>query len=371
MGIVKCTVAGCFLLSTALVFAAFSQTPEPAPQSRAPQSAPQPSRPVHAQITAPDENPPPDTQAAGAARMVEIPLLDCTGLPCVDMSTANGKTVRLLIDTGEVNSYLDIKVAEALGVNLEPLNGGSSTVAEVQQTVVPGAKLGDLPLGNFPFMVLDTTPQAAVPGQKVARLPGDGALAYGAFQNRLLEIDYARRVLRISTPESRAPACPRVCSDLVIKHFGNYGPVTLTTTGFTLNGLPIEVQIDTLFTGTMLVYPASVEKFGLKKEAKSKHKEFFPFTQGGLKLARFDGISETFRDLPLLSDAPVYFMTADDHPPAVQFDATVGSGLLSHAVVTLDFKGMHFWMDAAGSMPTQTPAPPGSLHNPVRRGPAS
>lgn len=282
--------------------------------------------------------------------MVEIPLLDCSGLPCVDLSTASGQTVRLLIDTGEVNSYLDIKAAQALGVDLQPLKGGGdSTVAEVQQTVVPGAKLGELVLGDFPFMVLDTTPQAVTPGEKLERLPGDGALAYSAFQNRLVEIDYAHHMLRISTPESSATACPHVCSDLVIRHFGNYGPVTLTTTGFTINGQPVDVQIDTLFTGTMLVYPASVEKLGLKKEAKAKHKEFFPFTQGGLKLARFDGASEMFRNIPLFADAPVYFMTSDDHPPAVQFDATVGSGLLSHAVATFDFKGMHFWIDAAGA----------------------
>ncbi len=293
--------------------------------------------------------------------MVEIPLLDCSGLPCVDLSTASGKTVRLLIDTGEVNSYLDIKAAQALGVELQPLRGGGdSSIAEVQQTVVPGAKLGDLPLGDFPFMVLDMTPQAVAPGEKVERLPGDGALAYSAFQNRLVEMDFAHHMLRISTPEADAPACPRVCSDVVIKHFGNYGPVTLTTAGFAINGQPVDVQIDTLFTGTMLIYPASVEKLGLKKEAKAKHKEFFPFTQGGLKLAEFDGASEAFRDVPLMADAPVYFMTSDDHAPAVQFDATIGSGLLSRAVVTFDFKGMHFWMDAAGAAPNQTPQPRGS-----------
>ncbi len=293
--------------------------------------------------------------------MIEIPLLDCSGLPCVDLSTASGKTVRLLIDTGEVNSYLDIKVAQALGLSFGPLTGGGdSGMAEVQQTIVPGAKLGELPLGDFPFMVLDTTPQAIRPGQKVQRLPGDGALAYSAFQNRTLEIDYPHHLLRISSPEPNAPACPGVCSDLVIKHFGgHFGPVTLTTSGFAINGQPMDVQIDTLFTGTMLVYPASVEKLGFKKEAKAKHKEFFPFTQGGLKLARFDGASETFRDIPLMTDAPVYFMTPDDYPPEVQFDATVGSGLLSHAVVTFDFKGMHFWMDAAGTAPNRIPAPPG------------
>lgn len=291
-------------------------------------------------------------QTAAPPKLTEAPLLDCSGLPCVDLATGSGKTLRLLIDTGEANSYLDIKVAQALGLELQPLKGSDGQViSEVQQTVVPGAHFGDLPMGDFPFMVLDTTPQADKPGEKVQRLPGDGALTYGAFQNRLLQIDYASHVLRISEPLSDAQPCPRACSGLVIKHFGGFGPATLTADGFAVNGQPVDVQIDTLFTGTMLIYPGSVEKLGLKKESKAKHKEMFPYTQGGLKLARFDGATESFRDLQLLQNAPLYFATSDDHLPAVQFDATIGSGLLSHATVTFDFKSMHMWMELAGATP--------------------
>ncbi len=259
------------------------------------------------------------------------------------MSTANGKTLRLLIDTGEANSYLDTKAAQSLGVALQPLNGSTS---EVQQTIVPGAKLGDLPMGDFPFMVLDASLQPDKPGGKPEPFPADGALTFRAFQNRLLQIDYPRRVVRVSEPQDAPQPCPHSCSDLVIKHFGNYGPVTLTADGFAIDGQPVDAQIDTVFTGTMLVYPASVDKLGLKKQAKAKDKELFPYTQSGVKLARFDGAAESYRDLPVVQNAPLYFFTSDDHPPAVQFDVTVGSGLLSHAAVSFDFKGMHMWMDS-------------------------
>jgi len=280
--------------------------------------------------------------------MVEIPLLDCSGLPCVDLATGNGKTLRLLIDTGEVNSYLDVKAAQGLGVALQPLQGSDgNSVNEVQRTVVPGAHFGDLPMGDFPFMVWDTTPQPDKPGEKVQPLPADGALTYSAFKNRLLQIDYAKHVVRLSQPETDPQPCPRECSELTIKHFGNFGPVTLTANGFAVNGQPVDVQIDTLFTGTMLVYPGSVEKLGLKKQSKAKHKEFFPYTQGGLKLARSDGATESFRNTPLIENAPLYFTTSEDRPPAMQFDATVGSGLLSHATVTFDFKSMRVWMETA------------------------
>src|SRR5579875_48633 len=79
------------------------------------------------------------------ARMVEVPLLDCSGLPCVELSTASGKTLRLLIDLGEANAYLDVKAAGMLGVELKALKGSDGgDIEQVQQTIVPGARLGDL-----------------------------------------------------------------------------------------------------------------------------------------------------------------------------------------------------------------------------------
>lgn len=292
----------------------------------------------------------PQFTPAPQPRLVELPLLDCAGLPCIDLTTGSGKTLRMVIDLGEVNAYLDLKAAQSLGVSLQSLKGtGGADINEVQQTVVPGAHLGDLPLGDFPFMVLDTTPQPDKPGQPATPFPADGALTYGAFKNRLVQIDGTKRVLRVSEPESDPPPCPRECSNLVIKHFGNWGPVTLTAEGFTLNGQPLDVQLDTTFTGTLLVYPAAIEKLGLKKQSKAKPKETFPYAQGGIKLARSDEGAIAFRGIALLENGPLYFATPDAHLPPVQFDATVGIGLLDRGIANFDFKGMHFWFDAAAS----------------------
>lgn len=270
------------------------------------------------------------------------------------MTTGSGKTVRLAIDLGEANSYLDSKAAQALGVTLQPLQGaGDATVDQVQQTVVPGAKIGDLPMGDFPFMVLDATPQPDPLVPKPQAFPAEGVLTFRAFQNRVLAIDFAHHTVNLSEPQDAAPPCPQECNMLVIEHVGRFGPVTLTTDGFSLQGDRVSAQIDTLFTGTMLVYPAAVEKLGLKKEAKSKRKEFFPYVQGGLKLARFDGVSYAFRGPPFDTQAPVYFFTSDDHPADVQFDVTVGTGLLSQGVFTFDFKGMHMWMGGGSAAPAR------------------
>ncbi|MBV8895634.1 MAG: hypothetical protein JO051_03915, partial [Acidobacteriaceae bacterium] len=241
---------------------------------------------VCAQTIPPTQPSLPPEQNSAQPRVIEVPLLDCSGLPCLEMSTASGKTLRLLIDMADANAYLDIKAAQALGANLQGLKtDANADVSQVQQTVVAGAKIGDLPMGDFPFMVLDTTPQATQLNEKPAPFPADGVLTFRSFQQRVLQIDYAHHLVRLSEPLDTAQPCAQICTDLVVKHIGGYGPVTLTTSGFSLNGQPINVQLDTLFTGTMVIYPDSVKKLDLKKLVKAKHKELFPYFQGGIQLA--------------------------------------------------------------------------------------
>jgi hypothetical protein len=267
--------------------------------------------------------------------MHEIPLLDCSGLPCVELATGSGKTLKLLIDLANINAYLNLKAAQELGVNLQDLKGGDgSEITAVQRTTIPGARLGDLPLGDFPFMVLDEP-----------SLPADGALTYGSFQNRVLQLDFPKHVIRISEPETEAQPCPHDCGDLVARRVGQFGPATLTVSGFEMNGQPVAAQIDTLFTGTMLVYPTSVEKLGLKKASKTKSKDEFLYMQGGVKLARSDGFAFSFHGTPLVQNGPIYFWSSkEEAAPTVTFDATIGTALLGRSLVTFDFKGKHIWV---------------------------
>ena len=280
------------------------------------------------------------------APMHEIALLDCSGLPCVEMTAGSGTTVRLVIDTASPNAYLDTKAAQRLRLVLQPLKSGAGgDISDVQQTTIVGAKLGDLLMGDFPFMVLDTAPDPNEPDKKrTAPLPADGALTYGSFKNRRVQLDFSKHILRVSEPQTETQPCPGRCGDLIVQHFGQYGPVTLTATGFEVAGQPVSAQIDTLFTGTVLVYPPSVEKLGFKKLSKAKSKEDFPFAQNGLKLARAEGVEESFQGTALSPKGAVYFWTSKEEPaPNVQFDVTVGTGLLKSTVFTLDLKGMHIW----------------------------
>ena len=50
-------------------------------------------------------------------------MLNCSGLPCVDVTLGSGKHLRMLIDTGNVNSLLDTAVANEAGLAISPAHG--------------------------------------------------------------------------------------------------------------------------------------------------------------------------------------------------------------------------------------------------------
>jgi hypothetical protein len=103
----------------------------------------------------------------------------------------------------------------------------------------------------------------------------------------------------------------------------------------------------TLFAGTLLVYPTSVEKLGLSALAKTQQKRSFPCTDGGVDMFEAPGTTQSFAGTLLQRDAPVYFATADVNQPDGMFDGTVGDALLRKFAVTLDLRNMTIAIDGS------------------------
>jgi hypothetical protein len=157
-------------------------------------------------------------------------------------------------------------------------------------------------------------------------------------------LDYRDKKVGVSEPLFTDPPCPKICGTLTTPTFGRHGPPIVVSTGFWVNDQPITAQIDTLFTGTMLIYPTSVEKLGLQNEARSTRKQFFKYTDDGVEMIEGASASESFGKVVVRKKAPVYFATPSVHLPDGMFDATVGHGFFAGAALWLDFHGMKSWM---------------------------
>jgi hypothetical protein len=268
----------------------------------------------------------------------EVPLLSCDGTPCIDAQIGEGKAVRLGIDTGNVNSVVDTHVSEAAGLKAigtmppgAPEGMFHSQIEEV--------KIGGASLKNLPVLVMGL---GAMISQK--QMPQvDGTLAYTAFKDRIVQLDFAAHKFRISDVQTGAGAkCDAGCDKISIITFGKDGPEIVVADGFEINGKKISVQVDTMYAGSILVYTASAEKLGLDAAAKTSKVREFPFTDGGVQMKEAAVEKESFRGMALGGAAPVVYFSAeaDVHEPDGLFDGTVGLEMFTGAVVTLDFRAM-------------------------------
>jgi hypothetical protein len=231
-----------------------------------------------------------------------ITMLSCSGLPCVDASLADGKHLRMLVDTGNADSVIDTAIAKQSGLAVSPVTGSDGKpMPGLGMATIMGLKLGDAALGDIKFLVMDLSD-----GIKRDRIPPvDGTLAYTAFKDHVLELDYVGRRVRISEKLIANLPCAGFCGSLTTPTFGHHGPPILVTTGFSVNGKPITAQIDTLFSGTMLIYTPAVQKLGLAEEAQATKNQFFKYTDDGVNMLQSQAKSEAFGAEVWLEHAPL------------------------------------------------------------------
>ena len=278
----------------------------------------------------------PSAFAQGTKFATEVPLLDCDGTPCVEGRIGEGKVLKLGIDTGNVDSVVDAPVAEAAG--LKPTGTlPAGAPAEMFRTAIGSVSVGTVKLTNVPALSMGL-------GNMISQkqMPQvDCTLAYTAFKDRIVQLDFVAHKVRISGVLAGPAVCTGVCDKISLVHFGNDGPPIVVADGFEINGKKMSAQVDTMYTGSMLIYTKSIEKLGLTDATKTERTRDFPLTDGGVKMLEAPSAKESFHGTVLgVKTTALYFPTPDVHEPDGLFDATVGLELFYGTVLTLDFHDM-------------------------------
>jgi hypothetical protein len=283
----------------------------------------------------------PSVASVSLPPLAHAKLSSCDGLPCVD-AVLGGKHVRLSIDIGDPSPVLNLKAARALGLTLQPVAGADGKPVEgYQKAVVNNVAVGDVKFDELKFLVIDLS--SAINNKTFPDV--DGTLGYKTFENRILQLDYPAGIFGLSQPLTTQTGCPGFCGDISLITFGHKGPPIVTTTGFTVNGKPIAVQVDTLFAGTLLIYPTSVEKLGMTTESQSKTSKYISFTDGGVDMFQSQARQLGFGSKTLATEVALYFAGPKVHLPDGLFDGTVGADVLEPYKVTFDFHDNKFWLD--------------------------
>jgi hypothetical protein len=257
--------------------------------------------------------------------VARIPLLSCSGLPCVD-ATFGGAKLRLLISLADQNSFLT-----SLGTVKANAKRPRTEVGKARSLKLGAVELNDL------FSSDDTLGGAFPDGSDKLSSSVDGTLSYGAFGERLLVLNIRDKYIEVSEQPLTRPACPASCSQLHDAREQEVGnTVTLTSDGFTVGNVPLRARLDTLYPGAVVVLGA------LK----------------GLPAAGSGPATGEYRAsrLSLLETAPVYLngKAVANAAPVVradgsiatrgrQLDSAVGLAILSAGTYGFDLRSMKMW----------------------------
>jgi hypothetical protein len=260
----------------------------------------------------------------------DVPLVEAEGMPCVNAVIGDGPELLFGIDTGNVNNTLDTRTAKAAGLAVSAIP--PPTPPGYFMAIIPSLRIGGLTLAGPHALAFDYA--ANQMPTKIA-----ATLAYTAFKDRVVQIDYVARRVRITAVLTAPAAMPAPSDRFSLITFGKEGPPIVVAQGFEINGRAVTAQVDSMYTGSLLIYTAAIDSLGLGELAKTGVPEFFAFTDGGVNMKAAAAGSESFHGILLgRKGAKVYFPTAGVHEPDGLFDATVGVALFRDAVLTLDFR---------------------------------
>ena len=277
--------------------------------------------------------------ATAVSEVVNLTFAPCGGMICLPVTLADGKSHLLLLDTGNVSSWLVADTARTLGLRLEPIERDGKAVPGVFRLGVQTVALQGRELSGK-FLALGREQAGELPAEV------EGALAYTLFKEKVLQIDYPHQTVRVldELPQSAS----RSASELKLITFGRHGPPIVVGSGFSVDGRAVNAQIDTCYTGTLLVYDRAIPELGLEGAATHGQVKYFPYTDGGVNMYEAAAASVAFGSYVLARrPARVYFSAAGRNPvhqPDGLFEATVGNALFAHSVVTLDFHSMKVYV---------------------------
>lgn len=263
----------------------------------------------------------------------DIPFRDCDGLICVEVNLDGGKTRSLMLDTGNDHSTVISDVARELGWTLEPLQRDGRPVQGIFKAGEHRSALGRAE-GRETYFAFDRD----LLGEH--KPPVDGSITLGFFANRVLQIDYPKHRLRVSDVIGAVPERAEGSGSLKMIGFGDRGAPVLTGSPFSIDGKPFRAQIDTVFTGTLLVYDSALHRLDLHKQGTPA---FFGYTDGGVSLLGAAAPDIAFGQRVFAKGAMLYFVGEGASPvrqPDGLFDAKAGNALFAHSIVTLDLHAM-------------------------------
>ena len=277
------------------------------------------------------------SQSSNKQPIAEIPFaFDHTSV--VIQVRLNGKgPFNMVLDTGSDVATIDLATAKNLGLNLKStarqVTGGGSEKSQVFLTQIPQVEIGDLASKNIVAVAVDLSKSSQVLGK-----PLHGALGYGVLQNRIVQFDYPKRIIRFysTSPYPKVDPASNNEHRLVLPFkLGDDSPIV---DDVYVNGKRLKVVIDTGGGGTYFaLMPEAISALGLEQEMSQAEPDSRGAGLNGVITSR-KGKIKTLKVGSINIDSPTIIF----YPKGVgkdnrKYSGAIGNVFLQDFVVTFDY----------------------------------
>lgn len=277
--------------------------------------------------------------AAGAqpASILEIPF-DLEHNQILLPVWVNGSgPYRMILDTGVTPSVIHLPTAYAAQIEVGASPIGNASGGGGDEVPLYLAPLINLELGNQAFG--DVLAVAMDMSKLADRLGGplDGILGYSFLKDRVVQIDYPARIVRLYLDDQWPPPAQPEDPDSFLERPLDFveGDIIPLLKDFQINGKAAPVSLDTGSSHTLILYPRAVAELALQ-EARAQAKDTTSVGARGehtISLGRVDalGIGSLIRH-----DQEIVF--SDPSQDNTEHWGNLGNGYLQHYILTLDYR---------------------------------
>lgn len=248
----------------------------------------------------------------------------------------NGKgSFNMMLDTGTDPSAVDLTTARELGLKLRPLGkeitGGGTEANLAYYTQLPLVEVAGFTVKNVDALAIDLSKISERLGK-----PLHGVLGHSVLNGRIVQIDYANRVVRFHARSPFPNATTQVnTSKRTVMTFRYNDNVLIDDVS--VNGKKMVGNLDTGSSGSFNLTPAAVSYLGLEEEVSRA-----PVTSD----VGFKGVSEnrqgkvgnvTIGGISIDEPTVIFFGkgTGRDKKP---WGINIGNVFLKDFVVTIDYR---------------------------------
>lgn len=268
----------------------------------------------------------------------DVPIMRCSGLPCVNVQLDGRPPIRLLLDFASFASYVS-----------------ASAVRNQHVGISSRAQIGSVVLTDR-FFVVNPVSEGSLAQIGRDQFPGgDGGLSLRAFADRLFVLDLLHQRLRVSVTTPPKSACPSGCGKLVLARKGDFASVEIwAADGFSLNNRPVTALVDPLYPGAVI---ASQPIEGLIRPERRGKQLYLPGVAIGRKyhtdpLFSVGSIFITFGGRTVCNSAP---LTRYDQLFGLccdTYQAMIGRAVLSEFTFAFDLRNAVMWIADTNARPS-------------------